>query len=130
MTNHTSTPPRWARIYVLVTSLMAAMFSLLAYAKPEVQFATWPVLTTAGALSLAGPLGLYVARNLATVAVGLFGFVDNSRAALSAALILRAATDGLDAVHNLMGGNPPGVGFALVMCVVDVAALVSVRRSA
>lgn len=39
-------------------------------------------LSAAGATSLAGPLGLYIARNVATVAVTVFGVVDGSRGAL------------------------------------------------
>jgi hypothetical protein len=122
------TMPKWTRIYLLVTGAMAALFSVLAYADPSKQFAGWTALTAAGATSLAGPLGVYIARNLATVAVSVFCAVEGSRAALTSALLLRAVSDGLDAVHNGLGGNGPGVGFAAVMFVVDVAALVAVRR--
>jgi hypothetical protein len=108
---------------------MAAAFSLLAYLKPGIQFAHWSALGAAGALALAGPLGLYVARNLATVAVGAFALRDGSVPALSAALLLRAVTDGLDAGHNLVGSNLPGAVFAAVMCALDLAALFSVRRA-
>ncbi len=59
----------------------------------------------------------------------VFGVVDGSRGALVSALILRGVSDGLDAAHNLVGGNLPGVGFAAVMFVVDVAALVAVLRA-
>lgn len=122
------TMPKWTKIYLSVTSAMAFAFSVLAYLDPSKQFGAWTALSAAGATSLAGPLGVYIARNLATVVVTVFGVVDGSRAALSSALILRAVSDGLDAVHNLFGGNMPGVGFAAVMFAVDVTALVAVRR--
>lgn len=120
----------WMKVYLGITSVMALAFSALAYVQPQAQFGAWEALGAAGALSLAGPLGLYIARNLATAAVGLFA-LRAGPTALSTALLLRAVTDGLDALHNAVGGNYPGVGFAGVMCAVDVVALVSsLRRSA
>lgn len=129
MTAQSTKAPGWTRIYLGVTSALALMFSVLGYLKPGVQFATWPVLTTAGALSLAGPLGLYLSRNLATVVVGVWAVRDGGVAPLRAGLLLRAVTDGLDAVHQAIGGNPPGAGFAVVMCTIEVAALVSLSRT-
>lgn len=124
-----TTAPRWTRIYLGVTTAMATLFSLLAYLKPEVQFATWPVLTTAGALSLAGPLGLYISRNLATVVVSAWAVRDGGVMAIRAGLLVRVVTDGLDAIHQVVGGNPPGAGFAVVMCAIEIAALVALSRA-
>jgi hypothetical protein len=123
------TMPKWTRIYLLVTAAMAASFSVLAYADPSKQFGHWATLSAAGATSLAGPLGVYIARNLATVAVTAFCVFEGSRAALTSALLLRAVSDGLDAVHNVVGGNGPGAGFAVVMFVIDLLALWTVRRA-
>jgi hypothetical protein len=64
--------PKWIKIYLTVVTLMAFAFSLLAYFNPSVQFATWSTLSAAGATALVGPMGLYIARNLATVVVGAF----------------------------------------------------------
>lgn len=115
--------PTWTKIYLAIVTLMALAFSLLAYVNPALQFATWETLTAAGATSLAGPMGLYVARNLATVAVGAFALTNGSLAAITAAFVLRAVTDGIDGVHNLIGGNVPGAGFALVMFAIEAFAL-------
>lgn len=122
------TIPHWTKTYLTITAVMAFLFSVLAYVDPSKQFGTWTALSAAGATSLAGPLGVYIARNLATIVVTVFGVADGSRAAVSSALLLRAVSDGLDAVHNLIGANPPGAAFASVMFLIDVAALVVVRR--
>lgn len=116
-------PARWITVYLWITTAMALLFSTLAYLKPEVQFATWPTLTAPAALSLAGPLGLYIARNLATVLAGVTALFDGSTNAIRVALVLRAATDGIDAVHNLLAGNVPGAGFAAVMFAIEAFAL-------
>jgi hypothetical protein len=115
--------PKWIRIYLMVVTLMALSFSVLAYINPSLQFATWQTLTAAGATSLAGPMGLYIARNLATVATGAFALANGAHAAVVTAFVLRAVTDGVDAVHNATAGNMPGAGFAVVMFVIEVFAL-------
>jgi hypothetical protein len=115
--------PTWTKIYLTIVSIMALAFSLLAYFNPSIQFGTWETLSAAGATSLAGPIGLYIARNLATVAVGAFALKTGALGAITAAFVLRAVTDGLDGVHNLIGGNVPGAGFALVMFAIEAFAL-------
>ncbi len=116
------TAPRWTTIYCAVTGAMALALSLLAYVKPDVQFGTWSALGASGALSLAGPLGLYIARNLATAAISALAFANKSAAVVGAVLTLRAVTDGLDALHALTGGaGMAGAGFAVVMFAIDIA---------
>lgn len=122
------TSPKWITIYLWVTTAMATMFSLLAYAKPEIQFGTWEALKTTGALSLAGPLGLYLSRNLATVAAGVFALTNKSISAIKTLLILRIVTDGLDFVHNAFAGNMQGGAFALIMFLVETFALFQISK--
>jgi hypothetical protein len=128
-TSTEKTSPKWIIIYLWITTAMATMFSLLAYAKPEIQFGTWEALKTTGAISLAGPLGLYLSRNLATVAVGIFALTNKSIPAIKALLILRVATDGLDFVHNALAGNMQGGAFAAIMFAVEVFALIKLSKS-
>ena len=132
MTTATSTAssPKWIVIYLWITSAMALLFSLLAYAKPEVQFGTWPAMKTEAALSLAGPLGLYIARNLATVAAVFVSLLSGQAAAIRTALVLRAVTDSLDGIHNAVSGNLPAAGFAAVMFAIEAFALTRMRASA
>ncbi len=123
-----SETPKWITIYLWITTAMALMFSLLAYFKPDIQFGAWEALTAGGALSLAGPLGLYISRNLATVIVGVFALTRKSLPMITVLLVLRLATDGLDFIHNVLAGSIQGGIFALVMFVIEVVALVMVVK--
>lgn len=118
--------PKWVTIYLWITTIMALMFSLLAYFKPEIQFGTWGALAANAALSLGGPLGLYISRNLATVVVGLFVLTNKSTTSIRILLILRLLTDGLDFVHNIIAGSIEGGAFAGVMFAIEVIALLKI----
>lgn len=120
---NTSQYPKWINIYLWIATVMATMFSLLAYFKPDVQFGTWETLTATGATSLAGPLGLYVSRNLATAVSGFYALTQKSTDMVKMLLILRLVTDGLDFVHNAMAGNMQGGGFAAIMFIIEAFAL-------
>lgn len=122
-----STVPKGIKIYLWVTACMALFFSALAYVKPELQFATWPTLKADGALLLSGPMGLYVARNLATVAAVVVALISGQASAIRAALVLRLVTDGLDCLHNGLAANLPGAGFAGVMFAIEWFALYKMR---
>lgn len=128
-TSNTNQTAKWIIIYLWVTTAMATMFSLLAYFKPEIQFGTWETLTATGALSMAGPLGLYLSRNLATVAVGIFALTNKSVSAIKALLILRVVTDGLDFTHNAIAGNMQGGAFAAFMFAIEIFAFVKINSN-
>lgn len=125
MTTNSSTQiaPKWVTIYLWIATVMATMFSLLAYFKPDIQFGTWETLSAAGATSLAGPLGLYIARNLATAVSGFYALTQRSLPMMKILLILRLVTDGLDFVHNAAAGNMQGGAFALIMFLIEAFAL-------
>ena len=129
MTNQNRTYPYWINIYLWIATIMALMFSLLAYFKPEIQFGTWEALSATGALSLAGPIGLYVSRNIATALVGIYALTQKSVDMIKIYIILRIITDGVDAIHNLIGGNMQGVGFAAIMFLIEVYALYKMKNS-
>ncbi len=120
---NTKTAPKWIVIYLWVTTAMASMFSILAYLKPEIQFGTWETLSATGALSLAGPLGLYLSRNLATVAVGIFTLTHQTLTGTKTLLILRTMTDGIDFAHNAISNNMQGASFAALMFLIEAVAL-------
>lgn len=123
------TAPRWVTLYLGIATTMAFVFSILAYLDPTVQFAPWTALGTAGATSLVGPMGLYISRNVATVALSGFALLNREPAALTGAFIMRAVTDALDAAHNSIGGNIPGAAFATAMLVIELVALYHLRTS-
>jgi hypothetical protein len=108
-----SSMPKWITIYLWVVAVMALVFSVMGYIKPEIQFSTWQAFGQAGALSIIGPLGLYLARNIATVAVCVFALLKPGIAIFQAAFVLRAVTDLLD--------------FALVMFLIEAFALIKIR---
>jgi hypothetical protein len=120
--------PRWITVYLWIITIFAFIFSLMAYLKPEIQFGGWPVLNITGALSLAGPLGLYISRNLATAVASLFALLNKSINALMVAFILRAVMDGFDFIHNIMAGNNPIAIFALVAFAIEVLALIKLKK--
>ena len=122
-----SSTPKWIIVYLWIVTVMALIFSIMGYIKPDVQFGTWQAFGQVGALSIIGPLGLYLARNIATVAVCAFALFTPSIAVLQAAFILRGVTDMMDLVHNAIGGNMPIAIFALVMFLIEVFALIKLR---
>ncbi|TAF63564.1 MAG: hypothetical protein EAZ55_13310 [Cytophagales bacterium] len=126
--NSIQTMPKWITIYLWIATIMATMFSILAYFKPEVQFATWETLTATGATSLAGPIGLYIARNLATAFSGFYALTQKSFPMLKMLLVLRLITDGLDFAHNATAGNMQGGAFALIMFLIEAFALFKISK--
>lgn len=122
--------PRWIVVYLAVTGVMALLFSVMGYLKPDVQFGTWGALGATGALSLGGPLGLYLSRNIATAVVSGFAVMNRTAGVVGAALLLRTVTDLLDTVHALASGSgAAAASFAAVMAAIDLAALVVLRRA-
>lgn len=128
--NTSTAAPRWTRIYIGITGVLSLLFGTLAYLNPSIQFGAWEALETAGALSLTGPLGLYIARNLAEGVVGLVA-ARASVPFLMAAFLMRTVTEALDTVHALLGGaGLTGALFPLVMLALDIAGLWVLSRSA
>lgn len=119
--------PNWVNIYLWLTIIIALVFSVLAYANPQIQFGTWQAFNDDGALSLAGPLGNYIARNFAIVAVGTFALSMKSLDAIRLFLVLRIVTDAFDAAHNFVGGNSQMAWIALVMLGIEVFAMIKVN---
>ena len=127
MTNETTSIPKWITIYLWFTAILTIAFSLMGYFKPEGLFATWPALATAGTLSLAGPVGLFVARNLGTAAVNIFALLQKNASMIKLVLLLRMVTDGFDCINNLIAGNMPIAIFGGVMCLIEIFAFTKVK---
>ena len=88
MTIHSNSAPKWITIYLWVTFVITLGASLTAYFMPNALLGTWEALPAAGALSLAGPLGLFVSRNMATAVVTLFGLLQKNIAMIKLVLLL------------------------------------------
>ena len=128
MTNQTmSIVPKWIIIYLWITALITLGASLAGYFKPDALLGTWDALSAAGALSLAGPLGLFVSRNMATAVVTIFALVKHSASMIKIVLLLRIVSDGLDLVNNLIAGNMPVAIMGGVMCLIEVFAFTQIK---
>ena len=127
MTNESTTIPKWITIYLWVTFLITLGASLAGYFKPDALLATWEALPAAGALSLAGPLGLFVSRNMATAVVTLFALVQKNASMIKLVLVLRIVSDGLDLVNNLTAGNMQVAIMGGVMCLIEIFAFTRIK---
>ncbi len=126
--NSTTTTPKWIKIYLWITAFITAGASLTGYFQPDALLGTWEALTAAGALSLAGPLGLFLSRNVATAVVTIFALVKNSTAMIKIVLVLRIMSDGFDLINNLIAGNMPVAIMGGVMCLIAVFAFVIMSK--
>lgn len=127
MTNDSTTIPKWITIYLWVTFFITLGASLAGYFKPDALLSTWEALSAGGALSLAGPLGLFVSRNMATAVVTLFGLLQKNASMIKIVLLLRIVSDGLDLVNNLIAGNMPVAIMGGVMCLIEIFAFTKIK---
>lgn len=127
MTNESTTTPKWITIYLWITALITLGASLAGYFKPDALLGTWEALTAGGALSLAGPLGLFVSRNMATAVVTVFALLKDNAAMIKLVLLLRIVSDGLDLVNNLIAGNMPVAIMGGVMCLIEIFAFTKIK---
>ena len=126
MTNESSVS-KWITIYLWVTFIITLGASLAAYFKPDALLGTWEALPAAGALSLAGPLGLFVSRNMATAVVTFFALVQKNSSMIKLVLLLRIVSDGLDLVNNLIAGNLPVAIMGGAMCAIEIFAFMKIK---
>ncbi|MEQ8423750.1 MAG: hypothetical protein RIA63_03505 [Cyclobacteriaceae bacterium] len=127
MTNQSTSIPKWINIYLWVTFAITLGASLAGYFKPDALLGTWEALPAAGALSLAGPLGLFLSRNMATAVVTLFGLLQKSASMIKIVLLLRIVSDGLDLVNNLIAGNMQVAIMGGVMCAIEIFAFTRLK---
>lgn len=127
MSNNIDTVPKWIIIYLWVTFVITLGASLAGYFKPDALLGTWEALPAVGALSLAGPLGLFVSRNMATAAVTLFGLVQKNASMIKIVLLLRIVSDGLDLVNNVIAGNMQVAIMGGIMCLIEIFAFTKIK---
>lgn len=127
MTNNSTAIPKWITIYLWITFFITLGASLTGYFKPAAMLGTWEALPAAGALSLAGPLGLFLSRNMATAVVTLFGLLQKNASMIKIVLLLRIVSDGLDLVNNLIAGNMPVAIMGGVMCLIEIFAFTKIK---
>lgn len=128
MTSNSNSIPKWITLYLWITFFITLGASLAAYFMPEALLGTWEALPAAGALSLAGPLGLFVSRNMATAVVTIFGLLQKNVSMIKIVLLLRIVSDGLDFVNNLIAGNMPVAIMGAVMCLIEIFAFIRINK--
>ncbi|MDP5170533.1 MAG: hypothetical protein NWR72_09820 [Bacteroidia bacterium] len=129
MTNNSTATPKWITIYLWITFAITLGASLAGYFMPDALLGTWEALPAAGALSLAGPLGLFLSRNVATAAVTAFGLIKKNSSMIQLILLLRIVSDGLDLVNNLIAGNIPVAAMGGVMCLIEIFAFTKIKAN-
>lgn len=99
--------PGWIIYYLWFVSIVSAVFAVVIYANPGAMWSHWEAAGAAGAFSLAGPAGLFCARNIGSAALGIYALSNGSRPMIEAVLVFRVVVDFLDGAHALIGGNTP-----------------------
>lgn len=127
MTTQTNSIPKWIVIYLWVTAAITAGACISGYFMPDALLGDWEALSTAGALSLAGPLGLFLSRNIATAVVTIFSLIKNNAAMIKLVLLLRIVSDGVDFINNIVAENMPIAIFGGVMCLIEIVAFTKVK---
>lgn len=127
MTTPTNSIPKWIIIYLWITAVITVGACISGYFMPEALLGTWEALPAAGALSLAGPLGLFLSRNVATAVVTIFSLIKNNAVMIKLVLLLRIVSDGVDFINNFVADNMPIAIFGGVMCLIELIAFTKVK---
>jgi len=94
--------PTWILIWSFVIALLPLGFGLQGYLDPGAHF---PEALTQGDAIYGGAIGLYIARNMASVVITLFALAIRSAHMLIVVLLLRAVTDIFDVINNSISGT-------------------------
>ncbi len=121
--------PRWVTIYLWIVVILTFTYAILAYVNPEIQFSHWETAQSAGAFSLSGPLGFYVARALGTTAVGIFALAMGKHDAIRLFLVLLIVTGLADIFHNIIGKNSEVMWTAIILVAINIFAMTRISFS-
>ena len=122
--------PKWITYYLWFVSIISAVFAVVIYVNPAAMWSNWQAAGAAGAFSLAGPAGLFCARNLGTAALGVYALTNKSRPMIEAFLVFRVVVDFLDGTHALIGGNTPIIYLGFGTAALHLVMLIIVKRQA
>jgi len=95
--------PTWIMVWTFIIAMLPLGFVVQGYLDPGAHFGE--EATASGTAVFAGPIGLYLARNAASVVVTLFAFQQRSAPMLIVILMLRAVTDVFDVINNTIAGT-------------------------
>ena len=120
--------PKWIYYYLWFVTCVSVIFAIIIYTNPAAMWGHWEAAEAAGAFSLAGPAGLFCARNLGTAAMGAYTLLSKSRPMMESFLVFRIVVDFLDGTHALIGGNTPIIFIGFGAAALQVFMLLSLRR--
>lgn len=120
--------PMWIYYYLWFVTLVSVVFAIIIYTNPAAMWGHWEAAGAAGAFSLAGPAGLFCARNLGTAAMGAYALLNKSRPMMEGFLVFRIVVDFLDGTHALVGGNTPIIVIGFGTAALQAVMLVVLRR--
>lgn len=122
--------PTWITVYLWFVSIISAVFALVIYTNPAAMWSNWEAAGATGAFSLAGPAGLFCARNLGTAVLGAYALLNKSRPMIEGFLVFRVVVDALDGVHALIEGNTPIIYLGFGTSALHLVMLLVVKRHA
>lgn len=120
--------PNWITYYLWFVSIISAIFAIVIYVNPAAVWSNWEAKGAAGAFSLAGPAGLFCARNLGTAALGIYALANKSRPMIETFLVFRVVVDFLDGTHALVGGNTPIIYLGFGTAALHLVMFVIIKR--
>lgn len=119
--------PLWIYAYLWFVTCVSVIFAVVVYANPAALWSHWQAASAPGAFDLAGPAGLFCARNLGTAAMGAYALLNKSKPMMESFLVFRIVVDALDGLHALSAGHTPIVMIGLSTAVLHAVMFVVLR---
>ena len=122
--------PNWIYYYLWLVTLVSVIFAVVIYTNPAAMWSHWEAADASGAFDLAGPAGLFCARNLGTAAMGAYALLSKSRSMMESFLVFRIVVDFIDGTHAAMGGNTPIIAIGFGAAALQVFMFMKLRQYA
>ncbi|WP_461426188.1 hypothetical protein [Gymnodinialimonas sp.] len=120
--------PKWIYYYLWFVTFVSVVFAVVIYTNPAAMWGHWAASDAEGAFDLAGPAGLFCARNLGTAAMGAYALLHKSRPMMESFLVFRIVVDFLDGTHAVIGGNTPIIIIGFGTAALQAYMLVKLRQ--
>ncbi len=100
--------PTWIMVWTFLMMLLPLGFSILGYVDPASHDHFSEEAVAEGAAMYGGPIGLYIARNMASFIVTALAWAKRSAPMIIVVSLLRASTDVFDVIHDTIAGTVGG----------------------
>ena len=123
-----TTIPKWILAWTVIIGLIPLAFTVVGYVSPETIFGE--EATSSREIMLSGPIGLWLARDMASVVITFYALYARSAAMIIMACLLRIFTDVGDVLNNMIAGtmNADLWIFAPIFVVVSSIAIVKLKQ--